>query len=168
MKKTLILVRHASAEDNNFEIKDFDRPLIEKGLSEATVMGKWLADKKINPDQFISSLAPRARKTAEIMAEQLNYNIDDILLLRSLYDGGPNSYLNSMISIDESINTLILFGHNPDITFFGEYLSGKLLMSMKKCSIAIIEFENQKWEEISAKTGRFISYTTPKQIREDI
>jgi len=166
MKKTLFLVRHASAEDQDFGMTDFDRQLTDKGLDEAAIMGKWLSDKKINPVHFITSLAPRAYKTAEIIAGKVNYTVSEIQTLRSLYDGGPNSYLSSVNSAPESADNLIIFGHNPDITFFGEYLSGKMLGSMKKCSIVILEFENQKWEEISANTGRFISYTTPGQIRE--
>jgi phosphohistidine phosphatase len=38
---------------------------------------------------------------------------------------------------------------------------------MKKGAIAIIEFKEQKWEEISAKTGDLVLYKTPKQVRGD-
>lgn len=166
MKKTLILIRHASAEENNFTIKDFDRQLIDKGLSEAAKMGRWMADKKINPDHIITSSAPRAYKTAEIIASQLQFDISSIESIRNLYDGGPNAYLDQVVSTPETSQLLILFGHNPDISYFGEYLSDAHIGSMKKCSIVIIEFADQKWEEISAGTGKFISYITPKEVKE--
>lgn len=164
MNRTLILVRHATAEDMNFRVKDFDRQLIAKGLSEAAIMGKWLAENEIEPDWYVTSKAPRAFKTAEIIAEQLHYDVANIVGLQSLYDGGPRSYLSSVNTTPEKTKTLILFGHNPDITFFGEYLSGVNLGSMKKCGIVILEFENQQWDEISSKSGKFISYITPKQV----
>lgn len=166
MTKTLVLVRHATAEDMNFRVKDFDRQLVSKGLSEAAIVGKWLSESKIVPDWYVTSKAPRASKTAEVVADQLHFDVSKIVELQSLYDGGPRSYLSSVNTAPETAETLILFGHNPDITFFGEYLSGANIGSMKKCGIVILEFENQKWEEISSKTGKFISYTTPKQIRE--
>jgi len=166
MKKTLILVRHASAEENNFKIKDFDRQLIDKGLAEATIMGSWIAGKKINPDRFITSSAPRAYKTAEVIASQLDFDISAIESTRNLYDGGPNAYLKQVVSTPETSQLLVLFGHNPDISYFGEYLSDAHIGSMKKCSIVILEFEDQKWEEISAGTGQFVSYITPKEVKE--
>ncbi|WP_221390621.1 histidine phosphatase family protein [Dyadobacter sp. NIV53] len=166
MKKILILVRHATAEDQSFKIKDFDRQLVDKGLSEATLMGKWLYGKNINPDHFITSAAPRAYKTAEVVADQMYFDVANIVATQDLYDGGPQAYLSAVNKNPEESRWLILFGHNPDITYFAEYLSGSHIGSMKKCGIAIIEFENQKWEEISGKSGNLVYYITPKEVRE--
>ena len=165
MKKTLILVRHATAEEQNFRVRDFDRQLIGKGLSEAAVMGKWLVENNIVPDRFITSEAPRAHKTAEVMADQFHLDISKIISTRSLYDGGARSYLSCVNTTPEDTGILILFGHNPDISYFGEYLTGANIGPMKKAGIVILEFKDQKWEEISAKTGKFVSYITPKQVK---
>ena len=128
-------------------------------------MGKWMLDNTIIPDGYITSEAPRAYKTAEVIADQLRFDITKIGSTKNLYDGGPRAYLSCITSTSEDVSTLALFGHNPDISYFGEYLSGADIGSMSKAGIVILEFENQKWEEISAKTGRFISYTSPKQVR---
>ncbi|TLU99148.1 SixA phosphatase family protein [Dyadobacter luticola] len=167
MKKTLILVRHATAEDQSFRIKDFDRNLNNKGLAESAAMGKWFAANDIKPDIFISSPASRALKTAEIIAEELGVNVSSINLQPAIYDGGPRAYLGAVTGVSENFTILVLFGHNPDITYFAEYLSGANLGSMKKGGAAFIEFENQKWEEISAKTGNLTLYKTPKQVQGD-
>lgn len=163
MSKTLILVRHASAEEDNFRVKDFDRQLVSKGLSESAVMGKWFNQNDIKPDRFITSSAARAYKTAEIVADQLKVDISRIVQTESLYNGGPKAYLDAINTTPKDTSVLILFGHNPDITYFGEYLSGKDLGSMKKGSAVILNF-NLEWDEISAKTGVFVSYTTPKDV----
>ncbi|GGN00631.1 phosphohistidine phosphatase SixA [Dyadobacter beijingensis] len=167
MKKTLILVRHATAEDQSFRIKDFDRNLNSKGLSESLAMGKWLVREGVKPDIFVSSPASRAIKTAEIIAGQYKLSVDAIETQSGIYDGGPRAYLQAVTTVSENHSVLMLFGHNPDITYFAEYLSGASLGSMKKGSVAIIEFKNQKWEEISAKTGDLVLYKTPKQVREE-
>jgi phosphohistidine phosphatase len=167
MKKTLILVRHATAEDQSFRTKDFDRNLNNKGLAESAAMGKWLVEAKVKPDIFISSPASRAYKTAEIIAGELGVNAASINSKPDIYDGGPRAYLGAVNGVSENFSSLILFGHNPDITYFAEYLSGANIGSMKKAGIAFIEFENQKWEEISAKTGHLTMYKTPKQVRGD-
>jgi phosphohistidine phosphatase len=167
MKKTLILVRHATAEDQNFRIKDFDRNLNSKGLSEALAMGKWLVNEGIKADVFVSSPASRAFKTAEIIAGQYKVSVDAIQSQPGIYDGGPRAYLQAVTTTSEEVSTLMLFGHNPDITYFAEYLSGASIGSMKKGSAVFIEFKDQKWEEISAKTGDLTLYKTPKQVREE-
>lgn len=164
MSKTLILVRHASAEEDNFRVKDFDRQLVSKGLSEAAVMGKWFSQNGIKPDRFITSSAARAYKTAEVVADQLRVDISQIVQTESLYNGGPKAYLAAINDTPKETSVVILFGHNPDITYFAEYLSGKDLGSMKKGSAVILNFKNLEWDEVSAKTGVFVSYTTPKDV----
>ena len=166
MKKTLILVRHATAEDHSFQIKDFDRNLIEKGLNESSKMGDWLADSNISADIFVTSPALRAYQTAEIIAKKLGVNADELVLDKDIYDGGPTAYMYAVNAVSEEFSTLMLFGHNPDITYFAEYMSGSNLGSMKKGGVAIIEFEGLKWEELSAKTGTLTLYKTSKQVSE--
>ncbi|GGB90956.1 SixA phosphatase family protein [Dyadobacter sediminis] len=166
MKKTLVLVRHATAEDQNFRTKDFDRNLNSKGLAEAEAMGKWLAGSGIRPDVFVTSPASRAYKTAEIIAGELGVNASSLITNAEIYDGGPQSYLNAVNAVPENFSMLMLFGHNPDITYFAEYLTGSNLGSMKKGSMAMIDFEGLNWAEISAKTGNLNLYKTPREVRE--
>jgi phosphohistidine phosphatase len=168
MKKTLILVRHAAAEDQKLLARDFDRELVEKGEKDAVTMGRWLAEKNIFPDGFISSNAPRASQTAIIMADQLQFSTADIVLENVLYDGGPRGYMSIVNTIPAEKEVVALFGHNPDISYFAEYLCDKNLSSMSKCSIVIIEFDNLEWSDVSGKTGNFILYQSPKQLRESI
>jgi phosphohistidine phosphatase len=168
MKKTLILVRHATAEDQKMLAKDFERELVGKGKTDAIAMGRWLAWKNIYPDYLVSSSAARASQTAGIMADQLQFPSSGIVLEDILYDGGPRGYLSVVNAVQADKEVVALFGHNPDITYFGEYLSGADLDSMSKCSLVIIEFDNLEWAEVSAKTGNFILYQSPKQLRESI
>jgi phosphohistidine phosphatase len=166
MKKTLILVRHATAEDHSFNIKDFDRKLNAKGIEDAEIMGAWLVSNGSWPDVFVSSPAPRAFTTAEIFAKHFGVDVSSINSRQEIYDGGPKAYLDAVNRIPDDFICLILFGHNPDITYFAEYLSGSQIGSMKKSGIAIIEFQDQKWSEISAKTGDMVLYKTPKEVKE--
>ena len=165
MIKSLILVRHATAEDAGFGVKDFDRELVGKGLMESAVMGRWLSSKGFSPESYITSQAARAWKTAELVAEQLKFDKDKIVPLRDLYDTGLRGYLEAVNKAPAYAESVILFGHNPDISYFAEYLSGANIGSIKKAGIVVIEFEGFKWSEVSGKTGKFISYTTPRDVR---
>ncbi|MCF0058258.1 histidine phosphatase family protein [Dyadobacter sp. CY356] len=168
MKRTLILVRHGAAEDQKLMVRDFERELVGKGKTDSSAMGRWLASKNIFPDRFISSRAARAAQTAVIMGDQLHFQASDIVLEDVLYDGGARGYLAVVNAIPAESEVVALFGHNPDITYFAEYLSGADLDSMSKGSLVIIEFDNLEWAEVSAKTGTFILYQSPKQLRDSI
>lgn len=165
MKKTVYLVRHAKAEDQALMFKDFDRELLSSGIMDAARMGKSMADKGIKIGLVVSSTAARAYQTAKVLAEQLSYNVDAIVGEQKLYDGGPKSYLAVINACPEEIESLMIVGHNPDITYFAEYLTHGNVASMDKGSVIEVGFKDFKWEEISGKTGEMISYNSPKKLR---
>jgi phosphohistidine phosphatase len=167
MKKTLILVRHAAAEDQTLMIRDYQRELVGKGRADALVVGKWLASTNLLPEKIVTSSAPRAYQTAVIIADQIKFDTLSIVKSDSLYDGGARAYLGVVNGLDETVGIVAVFGHNPDISYFAEYLSGANIGgSMPKCAVVVIQFDDLKWEEVSSKSGKFIVYTTPRELRE--
>lgn len=165
MKRYLYIVRHARAEDGMSFFKDFERELVTSGIMDAARMGKLLANNGLKPDLMLSSAAARAYQTAQIMAEQLGYEKDHIKSTRELYDGGSRAYLEAINNAPDSCESVMLFGHNPDVTFFSEYLTNANIGSMSKGGVVKIAFENLSWAEISGRTGKFISYNSPKELK---
>jgi phosphohistidine phosphatase len=165
MKRYLYIVRHARAEDGMSFFKDFERELVTSGIMDAARMGKYLSNNGLKPDLMISSAAARAYQTAQIMAEQLGYDKDQIKSTRELYDGGSRAYLEAINKAPDSCESVMLFGHNPDVTFFSEYLTNANIGSMSKGSVVKVEFENLSWAEISGRAGKFISYNSPKELK---
>ncbi len=163
MKKTIILVRHAAAEELSLFGKDFERQLVAKGIADAELMGGWLLQSGYIPEAVNTSQAPRAAQTAEIIVRQLGSV--PIEFSRDLYDGGAQAYLNAVNKVSNKNNSMMLVGHNPDISFFVDYLCGENVGSMKKAGIAVIEIEALNWEEISRATGNLKLYITPKEVR---
>ena len=90
--KHLLLVRHAKSSWDNFSVKDFDRPLNERGKKDAPVMAKRLLKKDIMIDAFISSPAKRARKTAEAFVKEYKGNKEPIIFLDELYLASPSAF----------------------------------------------------------------------------
>jgi phosphohistidine phosphatase len=167
MKKTLILVRHANAEDlgNSHMLKDFDRELTSKGLMQSARLGKRLKELNIEIDAFYASAAVRTAETAKLIAEQLKYDIDNILLENSLYGGGARTYLELVNSMMEGLNVVVIVGHNPDISFFTDYLSSKDVGgSFGKATAVILTFDDIKWSEISQKSGNFEKRIDEKEL----
>ncbi len=165
MKRYLYIVRHAKAEEGGAFFKDFDRELTTSGIMDAARMGKFLAEKGLTPQLLLSSSAARAFQTAQIMSEQLGYPKEGIRSTRNLYDGGPRAYLSAVNTSPETCQYLMIFGHNPDVSYFAEYLTGADIGSMSKGGVVTVEFENLEWEAVSAHTGKLISYDFPKQFK---
>jgi len=117
-----------------------------------------MSEEKTNVSYFISSPANRALQTATVFAEQLGIREDSISLEQSLYDGGgPKAYLGSLNSVSEDFGVVAIFGHNPDITFFAEYLTrGDVGGNLKKASLIELSFSDIKWNEISGNSGEFV------------
>ena len=124
-------------------------------------MGRFLHSKGLVPDLIISSSAPRAFQTAQLLGEQLGYSKEKIQSTRNLYDGGPRSYINTVNNAPENCTHLMIIGHNPDASYFSDYLANTDIDSMVKGGVITIAFENLQWSEVSAETGKFISYDTP-------
>jgi phosphohistidine phosphatase len=165
--KTLYLIRHATAEDGSSSsmFRDFDRDLTSSGIIETARMAKYLLSKQHTVDLIVSSKANRAFSTAKIMAEQWKVDTDTIQLDDSIYGGGPRAYLSALNKLEEGVNKVAIVGHNPDISFFGEYLTrDDTGGQMKKAGVLILTFTDLKWAEISNKSGSLIAYHDPKTI----
>ena len=69
----IILARHGQDEDNAAGILNGrrDKPLTLKGVSQAYELVKKIKESNLHIDLVISSALQRARKTAEICAEDL-------------------------------------------------------------------------------------------------
>lgn len=160
MSKKLYLVRHGVAEDGGAMFRDIDRELISKGIMEAARMGKQLKDAAVKVDYIVSSPAVRAFETAKIIAEQLRFEVEGISTNENLYGGGPRGYLSALNSIPSTIQSAMIVGHNPDITFFGEYLTKHALgFSMETASVLVISIPSElQWAEISENTCTFVAY----------
>ncbi len=166
MSKTLLLLRHAKAEDQSQMFKDFDRELTSRGIMDAARMGHYLKKEAFPVDSIKASGAARTYQTAKVIAEQLRFEVDDIETVDKIYSGGPQAYLAALNATPDSVQTLLLCGHNPDISYFAEYLTGADIGSMEKCSMAIIVFEDQNWAEISGKTGNLVKLVNPDDLKQ--
>ncbi len=162
MKKHLYLIRHATAENGAPMFRDFDRELTSDGIMEAARMGAKLASRKLIPDRIVCSAALRTFQTAKIFAEQLSFDVELIVSNENMFDGGPRMYLAELAGTPEDCRMLFMVGHNPDISYFGEYLTKSYIGSMDKGSVVIIEFDGLSWAEISGNTGVMKEYLKPE------
>ena len=100
--KKLILIRHAKSSWDDSFIKDHDRILSERGLTDAPLIGKFLYKKNIIPDLILASTAKRASKTAELVLEELG---DDVRIKydKNIYLTGPGKITDIISKVENDI-----------------------------------------------------------------
>ncbi len=160
--KTVYLVRHAKSSWSDPSLSDQQRPLNARGLKNAPEMGRRLAARGICPDLIICSPAKRAYMTASILAEQTGYPVTAIKLNDQLYFDSLSAMLGIIQQTDAEKNSIMLVGHNPDITEMLNQLSGYRVNNMQTCAIATIEFE-LPWSGIQFNSGQMVDYDYPKK-----
>ena len=164
--KTLILVRHAKSSWDAIGIDDFERPLNERGKTDAPVMASRLKEKKIIIDSFISSPAKRAYKTAKYFAKEFEFEKKKIELVKKLYGASAGDFLEIATSINDKYKTAIIFSHNPGITEFANTLTGVHIDNMPTCSIFAIGANTDKWADFLKSEKKFLFFDYPKNSIE--
>ncbi|MEC7550227.1 MAG: histidine phosphatase family protein, partial [Pseudomonadota bacterium] len=71
--KTLYLLRHAKSSWDDPELKDFERPLAERGLRDIPKMAARFRQRGDTVGCVITSPALRAKTTAKLMADQIGF-----------------------------------------------------------------------------------------------
>ena len=161
--KTLYLVRHAKSSWQEPSLADKQRPLNKRGHASAEDMGQRLKQRGVTLDLMISSPALRAITTAGYLADAIDYPESAIQQESSLYFSGASSMLEVVQGCDPSLSTLMLVGHNPDMTAFTNYLCGYHTDNMPTCAISTIEFEGE-WACITKMSGTLANYDYPKKV----
>jgi len=161
--KILYLIRHAKSSWNEEGLSDFERPLNHRGKHDAPFMGKLLKEQKVTADKIISSPAVRAYTTARIIASEINYPVEKIETDKNIYEASPRELLDIIQEVPDSVNTLMLFGHNPGFTMLNNYLSGRQVDNIPTCGISKIEFDVDSWKDVNINTGRLAAFEFPKK-----
>ncbi len=163
--KKLYLIRHAKSSWSNPLLDDFDRPLNKRGKTNAPFMANLLLKKEIFPDLILSSSALRAKSTAKIFAQELQFS-KDITFEKSLYLTSTQTLLNILHHIPNTYNTVFLFGHNPELTQLANELSSTYINNIPTCGIAGFEFSIQSWNELCKQNSTLTLFEFPKKYKE--
>jgi phosphohistidine phosphatase len=161
--KTLLLLRHAKSSREDPSLQDFDRPLNERGKKDAPLIGKYARRQKIKADLVISSPAERARQTAELVLKSAGLKLE-LRFDKRIYEASLRRLLSVISQIEDTINTLIMVGHNPGFEELFEALTGQA-RDLPTASLACIELSVDKWSKVRAGVGDLKWLVTPKELR---
>ncbi len=161
--KQLFVVRHAKSIWDIPGQPDFDRALNDRGERDAPMMAKRLHQKGIKPDAIISSPAVRAFATAQYFAEQFGFTKKEIVQIDRLYHAAVETFYDVISKeLSDSWNCVVLFSHNPGITYFANSTGVVNLDNMPTSGVFGVETDIAHWHQFRDAEKRFILFDYPK------
>lgn len=158
--KTIYLIRHAES-DSIIGIPDYDRPLNEKGHQTARKMAKYLLENDFKIEQFISSPTKRALTTARYFAE--TYQESHIKKAEYLYEPLFSDFMKIVKNVDNQLEFLALFSHNPTISEFASSLANEPL-GFPTCAIAVFEIDTDDWQNFDTAEKKLTHFFIPEEV----
>lgn len=116
----------------------------------------------IQPQQLVSSPANRALTTAQGFAAQLGFSKNDIVEDEDHYHASSSALKTSIRHFDDEYDCIMIFGHNPGLTYLINELSDFSLDNLPTCGVCGIEFNVDSWSQVKSGTGRKFYYDFPK------
>ncbi len=162
--KQLIVIRHAKSSWDFATLNDFDRPLNERGHKDAPMMAKRLLQKQIAIDAFISSTAKRAFTTATYFAKEYGIKESSIIRKDELYHAPPAIFYSVIKEVDDKLNSIAVFAHNPGITDFVNELTNTRIDNMPTCGVFIITADTDSWKKFESAKKAFVLFDYPKSV----
>jgi len=166
--KRLVLLRHAKSSWSDDGLPDSERPLSGRGERDAPRMGARLHERGVRPDLVLSSPALRARSTARLVAQVIDYPADAIRLEASLYLAAPEEILAVVAAQADAVDCLLVVGHNPGLTELTNLLLPELeLANLPTAGTVVVDCATERWAEVRNAQRRLVYYDYPKNATAD-
>jgi len=160
--KTLILMRHGKSSWEH-PVSDLERPLLRRGLDDAAKVASFFAEQSYEIDAILSSPAERASMTCSVFTSVLNFPINKVVYKDGLYDFSGNSLAEVVYGLDDSLNTVMLFGHNFALTNLANSWGDKSIENVPTAGLVVLSFSSDSWRDVS-RGGQTELFVKPIQI----
>ena len=110
-------------------------------------MGERFAKRDVKLGLLVSSPALRALTTAHLIADEIGYKREDIVVDDRLYASSPDDLLAVIRALDNKLDRVMLFGHNPEFSDLAHRLSSGIV-DMPTCAVAEYDFDTKAWSDV--------------------
>lgn len=168
MTLRLILIRHAKSDWSSPEQPDHDRPLNSRGLSQAPLVGRWLASRRYVPELVLCSTAARTRETLDLILPALP-STPEITFDPALYHATSATILAAIRGSHAPV--LMLVGHNPGLAEAAQKLAHSAPLHPRfsdfpTAATAVFDFTEDDWSKIGWGRGTLRDFVTPNDLAQ--
>ncbi|MEV6763318.1 histidine phosphatase family protein [Streptomyces sp. NPDC051105] len=164
--RRIVFFRHAKADWP--QVTDHERPLADRGRTEAAVAGRKLADSGIAFDLALCSTSVRTRETWKLAVHELAHRPKTVYEER-VYDASPGELIAVLNEVPDDAQDVILIGHNPGVHAVTEILTGSSeddardhmnRRGFPTAAFAVMTFEGS-WKSLEPGAATLVDYWAP-------
>ena len=112
-RRTLLVLRHAQAEDVRPGSRDSERRLTPDGERHALQVGDYLRTQGVTVDAVLCSSAARARQTLDLLKLGDQLDPDRVEIADRFYNAGADTLINAVRELPDDCHVALLVGHAP-------------------------------------------------------
>lgn len=161
--KKIVFVRHAKSSWE-YDIIDSERPLKSRGVSDIVNISNEFKMSNIQIDAVYSSYAKRAADTCDIFVGNVGISPNSVQISNDLYDFGGNNVVKFIKALDNSLDTVAIFGHNYALTSIVNSFGDQYIDNVPTSGLVMIEFNIDNWNDLTQ--GHTIMVLIPKDLRK--
>lgn len=156
--KLISVFRHGKSSWK-YPVKDIYRPLSGRGLRQVTQMAQ---DCQLAlPDLLLSSPASRTSATALIYIEELGLQWQTLYLEPGLYEADGQQLLEVFSALDDGVNNLWCFGHNPGLNQVASALLGQAINNIVTAEYVSLSLDIENWSQIGDDCAQLLEIRRP-------
>ncbi|WP_426167190.1 SixA phosphatase family protein [Sandarakinorhabdus sp. DWP1-3-1] len=173
--KTLTLLRHAKSGYDDPLLRDFDRPLNDRGRQAATVVGKWLRKAQTRGDMpefdhVAASPAVRCKQTIDGVEVGLRGRLAPIYETR-IYLASSATLTELVAGFADHHQHALLVGHNPGLEDLllelvppGDPLRAEAELKYPTATLARLDLHIDNWAKVDGGRATLTHFIRPRDL----
>ncbi len=163
--KKLHLIRHAKSSWADDSLSDKQRPLNKRGQKSCGLMAKPILNAGCKFENVFCSSAIRTQLTIDLISKNLPKHPFEWQLDDDLYTFDMEDLLAWCQKRDNSMQEVVIIGHNPALTDLCNYLSSSMVDNMPTCAYAQLSFEGECWQDLAEGSMELMALLKPKMLK---
>lgn len=173
--KSLTLLRHAKSGYDDPLLRDFDRPLNDRGRRAAMKVGQWLGaaiTRAEMPDYMLVFASPalRVRQTIEGLEAGMNRPLAPVYEQR-IYLSSSATLIELCAGFSDDYGDAMLVGHNPGLEDLllelvppGGDLRAEAELKYPTATLAQLDIAIDRWAQIDGGRAELTRYVRPRDL----
>lgn len=174
--KRLTLLRHAKSGWDDPVARDFDRPLNARGRRAAKLIGQYAGKQDIAVDHIIASPAVRVVETLDEFFAGYGRTIQP-QWDRRIYLASSATLLDILRETADSIENLMLVGHNPGLEDLvlnlipddgNAPLRASVEAKFPTASLVVMSWDSDDWDSLGKVAVSLESFIRPRDLDPEL
>ena len=173
--KTLTLLRHAKSGYDDPLLRDFDRPLNDRGRRASVRIGEWLRDAQDKGempdfDHVFASPALRCKQTIEGVEAGMHARLAPIYEKR-IYLSSSATLVELVAGFADHHQNAMLVGHNPGLEDLllelvppGGKLRDEAEQKYPTATIARLDLDIERWAQVDGGRAVLAQFVRPRDL----